>query len=70
MWAVVIRGMLWALAGVGVSDIATDWFKKREPDEAKPDIVKIIAGRWIGWAVTAGIVVLILKYTNILKKRL
>lgn len=70
MWSVVIRAIPYVLAGVGLSDIATDWFRKREPTEAKPDIARIIKVSWLNWLVTAGLVVLILKYTNILKKRM
>lgn len=69
MWSVVLRAVNFILIGVGVADIATDWFR-RPKDEPKPAIMQYIKTGWINWLITAGVVVLILKYTNLLKKRM
>lgn len=69
MWNIIIRAIPSILIGVGLSDIATDWFKKRDPGE-KPNVKSLIMSQWVSWIVSAGIVVLILKYTNLLKKRM
>lgn len=70
MWAVVVRALPWVLSGIGIADIATDWFRKRPEDEPKPDVVKIIKRGWLGWLIAAALVVFILRQTELLKKRL
>lgn len=70
MWAVLLRAIPYALIGVGLADVAKNWFRKRSPDEPAPNVPALIKYNWIGWLLQAGVVVLILKYTNVLKKRM
>jgi len=69
MWAVILRALPWVLSGVGIADIATDWFRKK-PEGTKTDVVQVIKRGWLGWLVSAALVVFILRQTDLLKKRL
>jgi len=65
---IALRAITYVMAGIGLADIAKDWFL-RPATEPKPTIFQRIQVSWLSWLITALSVFLLLRYTNILKKR-
>lgn len=64
MWNALLRALPWVLSGIGIADIATDWFGGE-----KPDVVTKVKTSWVPWAITTVVVLLFLNFGDVLKKR-